>query len=122
MSAVVGLAMVFAAILIGRAAKIGIPLEAPPWWANDNMSAFVISPSIVTLFAGGVAAIVSWALGGAWRATNVTTVLGLAADIAVYVVLSGVIKAWAQRVRPVAPVVPVQPQPSGNRPPLKKAA
>jgi hypothetical protein len=44
MSAVVGLAMVFAAILIGRAAKIGIPMQPPPWWATDNMSAFAILP------------------------------------------------------------------------------
>lgn len=121
MSAVLGLAMMFAAILIGRAAKIGIPLQPPPWWATDNMSAYAISPGIVTLFAGGVAAIGSWALGGGWRAANLPTALGLAADVAVFIVLSRLVKAWAQRVRPTAPVVPIQPSGS-SRPPLKKAA
>ena len=80
MSAVVGLAMMFSAILIGRAAKNGIPMQPPPWWATDNMSAFLISPGIVTLFAGGLAAMASWALGGNWRAANLGAVaLGLAA-------------------------------------------
>ena len=124
MSAVVGLAMMFAAILIGRAAKIGIPMQPPPWWATDNMSAFLISPGIVTLFAGGVAAIASWALGGDWRTANLgAAALGLAADIAAFIVLSRLLKAWGQRVRPTAPAVPLQPKPSGSdQPPFKKAA
>lgn len=129
MSAVVGLAMVFAAILIGRAAKIGIPLQPPPWWATDNMSAFLISPGIVTLFAGGVAAIGSWALGGAWRATGIGVVAGLAADVAVYVALMRLIRAWGRRVRPSAEVVQLAPGAADNDPrrppgtsPMRKAA
>jgi hypothetical protein len=129
MSAVVGLAMLFAAILIGRAAKIGIPLQPPPWWATDNMSAFLISPGIVTLFAGGVAAIGSWALGGGWRATNIVVVAGLAADIAAYVALSRLVRAWGQRVAPAAEVVQLAPGAADNdprrppgMPPMKKAA
>ena len=124
MSAVGGLAVMVEPILIGRAAKIGIPMQPPPWWATDNMSAFLISPGIVTLFAGGLAAMASWALGGNWRAANLGAVaLGLAADIAVYVALSRLIRAWAQRVRPTAPVVPLEPKASGShQPPFKKAA
>jgi hypothetical protein len=70
-----------------------------------------------------VAAIASWALSAAWRASNFVTALGLAADVAVYVLLTRAIRAWARRVRPTAPAVPIQPRPSGsNQPPLKKAA
>jgi hypothetical protein len=122
MSAVVGLAMVLAAILIGRAAKVAVPLVPPRWWVSETMSAFVIAPAIVTMFAGGVAAFASWVIEGGWRAPGVATLVGLAADIAIYVFLSRLITAWALRVIPVAPVVPLQPQPSGSQPPLKKAA
>jgi hypothetical protein len=129
MSAVVGLAMMFAAILLGRAAKIGVPMQPPPWWATDDMSALAISPGIVTLFAGGLAALGSWLLGGDWRATNLVTVISLAAVVAIYVALSRLVRAWAQRVRPSAEVVQLAPgagdndprQPPGM-PPMKKAA
>ncbi len=122
MALAIGLAMMFAAILIGRAAKIAIPLVTPPWWAADDTGEIVLSLAIVTLFAGGLAAAGSWVLSGDWRATNLATLLGLAADVAVYVVVSRAIKAWAQRVRATASVVPIQPQASGVRSPLKKAA
>jgi len=130
MSAVVGLAMMFAAILLGRVAKIGIPMQPPPWWATDNMSAFVISPGIVTLFAGGLASFGSWLLGGEWRATNLLVVLGLAAVVAGYIALSRLVRAWGLRVgTPGAEVVPLSPGTAGNDPrqpprvpPMKKAA
>ena len=129
MSAVVGLAMLFAAILIGRAARIGVPMQPPPWWATDNMSAFAISPGIVTLFAGGLAALGSWLLGGDWRATNLITVISLAAVVALYVALSRLLRAWAQSVRPSAEVVQLAPGGADNdprrppgMPPMKKAA
>ena len=47
MSAVVGLAMMFAAILLGRAAKIGIPMQPPPWWATDDVTGIVDRKSVV---------------------------------------------------------------------------
>jgi hypothetical protein len=130
MSAMVGLAMMFAAILIGRAAKIGIPMQPPPWWASDNMSAFAIAPGIVTLFAGGVAAFGSWLIGGDWRATGLATVAGIAAVIGAYVALSRALKAWARRAQGApADAVPLAPRDSGDDPkqpphvpPLKKAA
>ncbi len=129
MSAIVGLAMVFAAILVGRVAKIGIPMQPPPWWGTDNMSAFIISPGIVTLFAGGVAALGSWLLGGDWRATNLVTVISLAAVVAAYVALARLVRAWAQSVRPSAEVVQLAPGAADNDPrrppgmtPMKKAA
>jgi len=130
MSAVVGLAMMFAAILIGRAAKIGIPMQPPPWWASDEMSALAIAPAIVSLFAAGLASLGSWLLSGDWRATNVFVVLGLAAVVAGYVVLSRLIRAWALRVSPPsAELVQLSPAAADNdprqpprMPPMKKAA
>ena len=130
MAAVVGLAMVFAAILIGRAAKVGIPLQPPPWWATDNMSAFAISPGIVTLFAAGVFSLGAWLLGGGWRATSFVAVLALAAVIAAYFALARLIRAWALRVgAPGAEVVQLAPAAAEDdprqpprMPPLKKAA
>lgn len=98
MAAVVGLAMVFAALLIGRAAKICAPLEPPPFWAGDNMVAYVVLPGIVSLFAGGTAEVAAWALGGAWRADGLEAALGFAADFAVFVVLWRLLGAWARRV------------------------
>ena len=122
MALALGLAMMFAAILIGRAAKIAIPLATPPWWAANDTGEIVLSLAIVTLFTGGLAAAGTWVLGGGWRATSLATLLGLAADVAVYLVVSRAIKAWAQRVRAPAPAAPIQPQPSGVRSPLKRAA
>ena len=129
MSAVVGLAMIFAAILLGRAAKIGIAMQPTPWWATDNMNAFAIAPGIVTLFAGGLAAFGSWLLGGGWRAPSLVSVVGLAAVVASYLALSRLLRAWAQSVRPAAEVVPLAPGGTDNdprrppgMPPMKKAA
>ncbi|HKI64884.1 MAG TPA: hypothetical protein VKA16_09710 [Burkholderiales bacterium] len=130
MSAVVGLAMMFAAILIGRAAKIGIPMQPPPWWASDEISALAIAPAIVSLFAAGLASIGSWLLRGDWRASNVFVVLGLTAVVAGYVALARAIKAWALRVSPPsAEVVQLSPAAADNdprqpprMPPMKKAA
>jgi hypothetical protein len=130
MSAIIGLAMMFAAILIGRAAKIGIPMQPPPWWATDNMSAFAISPGIVTLFAGGMFSFGAWVLSGGWRSNLLVTALGLAAAIAAYVALGRAIRAWAARVAPAnAEVVRLTPGTAGDdprqpprMPPMKKAA
>jgi len=127
MSAMLGLAMVFAAILVGRVSMVGVRMQPPPWWATDNMSAFLLSPGIVTLMAAGIASLLSWLLGGDWRATNLFTAAGLAAIVAVYVVLTRWVRAWGTRVR----AAQEQPAPAANEddprrppgvPPLRKAA
>jgi hypothetical protein len=119
----------FAAILLGRAAKIGIPMQPPPWWATDNMTAYAIAPGIVTLFASGLASFGSWLLGGDWRAPDLVSAVGLAAVVAGYVALSRLLRAWAQSVRPSAEVMPLAPGGADNdprrppgMPPMKKAA
>jgi hypothetical protein len=130
MSAVVGLAMMFAAILLGRAAKIGIPMQPPPWWATDDVTGIVIAPAIVSLFAAGLASIGSWVLSGDWRATGLLVVLGTAAVVAAYVALSRVVGAWALRartggaevVRLTAGASDDDPRQPPRMPPMKKAA
>ena len=91
-------------------------MQPPPWWATDNMSAFAISPGIVTLFAGGMFSFGAWALGGGWRGNLLVTALGLAAVIAAYVALGRAIRAWAARVAPAsAQVVRLSPGGGGRR-------
>ncbi|MGH8736768.1 MAG: hypothetical protein ACREVC_05345 [Burkholderiales bacterium] len=127
MSAVVGLALVFAAILIGRAAKVGVGMQPQPWWANDNLNAYIVVPLIVAALGAGVATLVSWVANGEWRAIDLYQIAGLAAAVAVYIVLWRLITAWARRVTPMAEVVPLGAAPAGldqppRVPPMKKAA
>jgi ABC-type spermidine/putrescine transport system permease subunit II len=127
MSAVVGLAMVLAAVLIGRAAIVGGRLRPQPWWARDAINAYIVVPLIVTGIGAGIATLLSWLTNSEWRAFSSYDAIGVAAAIAVYVALSRLIKAWARGALPAAEVVALgasQPDPHQppNVPPLKKAA
>jgi hypothetical protein len=127
MSAAVGLAMIFAAILIGRAAKVGVRLQPQPWWAGDAINAYIVVPLIVTGLGAGVATLLSWLTNGEWRAFGVYDAIGVAATIAVYVAIWRLISVWARGALPAAEVVPLgagQPDPRQppRVPPLKKAA
>ncbi len=129
MSAVVGLALVLAAILVGRAAKIGGQILPARWWANDNMNAFVVVPGIVAALGAGSATIISWLANGAWRAGGLESALGAAAVVAAFILLWRGVTLWALRVRPSAEVVPLAPGAADNdprrppgMPPMKKAA
>ncbi|HUJ85272.1 MAG TPA: hypothetical protein VLX30_00295 [Burkholderiales bacterium] len=130
MAAIIGLAMMLTAVLVLRAAKIGVAMQPPPWWASDNMSAFIVSPGIVTLFAGGLASASSWLIGGEWRAARLGTVIALAAVVAAFVALARLLRAWAPIASPVLAQA-VQPAPGAadndprrppGVPPMKKAA
>ena len=74
MALAIGLAMIFAALLIGRVAKTGGRIQPPPRWNNDNLNGFVVVPAIVTLLAAGIATDCSSALprifGAASRPTR----------------------------------------------------
>jgi ABC-type spermidine/putrescine transport system permease subunit II len=127
MTVIVGLAMVFAALLIGRAAKVGVQMQPQPWWAADAMNAYIVVPLIVTGLGAGAASLLSWAASGEWRTTSMYVIASLAVVIAVYVAAGRLISAWSRRVLPVAEVVPLaaaQPGPDQppRVPPLKKAA
>jgi hypothetical protein len=117
MSLAIGLAMIFAALLIGRVAKTGGRMKPPPRWNNDHLNGFLVVPIIVTLLAGGVATDWDWAAGRGWHG------MPIAADIAAAVIVLGflaswrLITAWQRSVLPVA----AEPAPRAE-PTLKKAA
>jgi hypothetical protein len=127
MTAIVGLSMFLAAILILRAAKIGVQIAPPPWWASDGLCTYVLVPAYVALIAAGLVAIFSWLHGGRWRTEWAGTAGGLAISAVAFAMLWGAMSVWQRRVRPAAPVIPLGPTQSGPRqppsePPLKKAA
>jgi ABC-type spermidine/putrescine transport system permease subunit II len=127
MSAVVGLAMVLAAILIGRAAIVGGRLQPQPWWTRDAINAYIVVPLIVTGIGAGIATLLSWLTNAEWRVFNSYDAVGVAAAVAVYVAISRLITAWARGALRAAEVVALgasQPDPRRppNVPPLKKAA
>ena len=127
MSVVIGLTMLLAAILIGRAAKVGVRMRPQPWWANDNLNAHIVVPLIVATLGAGSATLVSWLANGAWRAIDSYAIVGLAVVIAIDVVLWRLITAWSRRVGPLAEVVPLGVAPAAPNqpprvPPMKKAA
>jgi hypothetical protein len=127
MSAIVGVSMILAAILIVRAAKIGSQLASPPWWASDLMCTNALVPAFAGLSACGAAALGLWLRDGQWRAASVSTAAEVAIAAAVFAALWRGMSAWQGRARPGAPVIPLGPAQSGARqpqgePPLRKAA
>lgn len=131
MSVTLGLALILAALLFGRAAKIGSRMQPVPWWLSDNMSAGLVAPGLVTLMVLGVGVFVTAAANQGLGALAFRSLVGMAACVAVFVVLWRMLSAWSRRVEAaVAPVVepvaraaaqndPTQPP---GVPPLKKAA
>ena len=76
------------AVLMGPALVAGMEREPFDFSVLPGLIGLGLLMRVGFGVAGGVAAIASWALGGDWRAANLVTVAGLAADIAVYVALS----------------------------------
>jgi len=119
MALAIGLAMIFAAFLIGRVAKTGGRIQPPPRWNNDDLNGFVVVPAIVTLLAAGIATDWDWAAGRGWRTSSLADDLTALAAVAVFVVLWRLITAWQRRVLPAAPAEPSAPP---IEPTLRKAA
>ena len=123
MTAIVGVLMILAGILIVRAAKIGFQLVPPPRWASDGMCTYVLVPAFAGLSGAGIAAIAAWLRPGHWRTASLETAAGIALALAAFVMLWRLMSAWEKRVRPSAPVIPLGPtRDSPQRVPLRKAA
>lgn len=119
MALAIGLAMIFAALLIGRVAKTGGRIQPPPFWNNDDLNGFVVVPGIVILLAAGIATDWDWAASRGWRAASAVDGLSALAVVIAFAVLWRLITAWQRRVLPPAPVKPSAPP---VEPTLKKAA
>ncbi len=98
MSASLGLAMFFAALLLGRAAKIGASLRPVPWWISDNMSAYVVVPAMVTGLVLGIGVFGSAVSNSSLAAFHPASLGSAAVIVAAFVVLWRMISAWARRV------------------------
>ena len=119
MALAIGLAMIFAAFLIGRIAKTGGRIQPPPFWNNDDLNGFVVVPGIVILLAAGIATDWDWVASRGWHTMSAVEDLVALATVVVFVVLWRLITAWQRRVLPGAAVVPPAPP---MEPALKKAA
>ena len=119
MALAIGMAMIFAAFLIGRIAKTGGRMQPPPFWNHDNLNGFVVVPGIVILLAAGIATDWDWAASRGWRTSSLTEYLSALAAVAVFVVLWRLITAWQRKVLPAGAAAP-SASPIG--PALKKAA
>jgi len=117
MTLAIGLAMIFAALLIGRVAKTGGRMKPPPRWNNDHLNGFVVVPLIVTLLAGGVATDSDWAVSRGWHAMPLAGAIAAAIVVLGFLALWRVITAWQRSVLP-APAAPV----ARAEPTLKQAA
>jgi hypothetical protein len=98
-SAIIGLGLIFAGILVFRVAAAGTLRRPPAWWSSDAMSANITVPFSVGALGFGVAESLSWAFGGEWRSLTLFQGIGIAAVIATYVLADRVIKAWSRRLR-----------------------
>jgi hypothetical protein len=98
MTLAIGLAILLAALLVGRVAKIGGRLSPAPWWNNENINAFVVVPLIVTAVGGGAVTIVAALGSGGWHAMGMQTAGVAAAVVVVYFLLWSLIGAWSRRV------------------------
>jgi len=117
MSLAIGMAMIFAALLIGRVAKTGGRMTPPPFWNNDHLNGFVVVPGIVILLAAGVATDWDWAASRGWHA------MPLAGDIAAAVIVLGFLASWRLITAWQRSVLPVEAAPTTRvEPTLKKAA
>ena len=101
MAFAIGLAMIFAAFLIGRVAKTGGRIQPPPRWNNDDLNGFVVVPGIVTLLAAGIATDWDWVAGRGWRASSLVDALGARATGAAFPAPWGLLTAWERRVLPL---------------------
>ena len=101
MAFAIGLAMIFAAFLIGRVAKTGGRIQPPPRWNNDDLNGFVVVPGIVTLLAAGIATDWDWVAGRGWRASSLVDALGALATVVVFLALWRLITAWQRSVLPL---------------------
>jgi len=116
MALAIGLAMIFAALLIGRVAKTGGRIQPPPRWNNDDLNGFIVVPAIVTLLAAGIATDWDWAAARGWRAMNLADAGSALVAVVVFLALWRLITAWQRRVLPGAPAAPMA------APTLKQAA
>jgi hypothetical protein len=124
MSAVVGFALICSALIVLRVSAVGVRMKPAPWWASDNMTSYASVPFCVAAMAGGAASLLSWLLGGDWRATTLVQGIVMVAIIAGYVLLGRAIKAWAARVQPAPALADASNDPNAppRVPPMKKAA
>jgi len=124
MSAIVGFALICSALIVLRASAVGVRMKPAPWWASDNMTSYLSVPFCVAAMAGGAAALLSWLLGGDWRATTIVQAVIIAAIIVGYVLLYRIVKAWAARMQPALAAADASNDPSAppRVPPMKKAA
>jgi hypothetical protein len=117
MALAIGLAMIFAALLIGRVAKTGGRMKPPPRWNNENLNSFIVVPVIVTLLAGGVATDWDWAAGRGWRG------MPIVGDFAALVAVLGFLALWRLVTAWQRSVLPAEAAPAPRaEPTLKKAA
>ncbi len=124
MAAIIGIALICSALIVLRASAVGVRMKPAPWWASDNMTSYASVPFCVAAMAGGAASLLSWLLGGDWRATTAVQGVLMVAIVAGYVLVARVIKAWAVRMRPalVAADASNDPNAPPRVPPMKKAA
>jgi hypothetical protein len=124
MAAIVGLALICCALVVLRVSAVGVRMNPAPWWASDSMTSYASVPFCVAAMAGGAASLLSWLLGGGWRATTVMQGVVIAAIIAGYVLAKRAIRAWALRVQPALAAAEASNDPKmpPRVPPMKKAA
>jgi hypothetical protein len=94
----IGLAILLAALLIGRVSRIGGRLLPAPWWTHDSINAFLVVPAIVTAVGGGAVVIIAAFGSAGWHAMGVSTAGAAAAVVVAFVLLWNVIGAWSLRV------------------------
>jgi hypothetical protein len=94
----IGLAILLAALLVGRVSKIGGRLLPAPWWTHDTVNAFLVVPAIVTAIGAGAVTIVAAFGNGGWHAMGLRTGGAAAAVAVAYVLLWNLIGAWSLRV------------------------
>jgi hypothetical protein len=94
----IGLAILLAALLVGRVSTIGGRLRPAPWWAHDSINAFLVVPAIVTAIGAGAVVIVAAFGGGGWQAMGLRTAGTAVAVVVAYVLLWNLIGAWSRRV------------------------
>ena len=101
MATIIGFALICSALLVLRVSAVGARMNPAPWWASDNMTGYASVPFCVAAMAGGAASLLSWLLGGGWRATTLVQGVVTLAIIAGYVLVGRMIKAWALSAAPM---------------------
>lgn len=98
MTLAIGLAILLAALLVGRVSTIGGRLRPAPWWTNDNINAYLVVPAIVTAVGAGAITIVAAIASGGWRAMGLQAAAVVVAVVVSYVLLWRLLGAWSLRV------------------------